>query len=89
MLMIFFFIMPGVMSGLGNLLVPLQLSVPEMVFPKVNNLGRPPLTISRYCAYKHGVQHAVEVLETYYSPASLVAYAYVGVEHVRVDGVVY
>ena len=39
MLMLFFFIMPGVMSGLGNLLVPIQLCVPEMVFPKVNNLG--------------------------------------------------
>lgn len=39
MLMIFFFIMPGVMSGLGNLLVPVQLCVPEMMFPKVNNLG--------------------------------------------------
>lgn len=39
MLMIFFFIMPGVMSGLGNLLVPIHLCVPEMVFPKVNNLG--------------------------------------------------
>ena len=39
MLMIFFFIVPGVMSGLGNLLVPIQLCVPELVFPKVNNLG--------------------------------------------------
>jgi len=39
MLMIFFFIMPGVMAGLGNLLVPIQLCVPEMMFPKVNNLG--------------------------------------------------
>jgi len=39
MLMLFFFIMPGVMSGLGNLLVPIQLCVPEMMFPKVNNLG--------------------------------------------------
>lgn len=39
MLMIFFFIMPGVMSGLGNLLVPIQLCVPELLFPKVNNLG--------------------------------------------------
>ena len=37
--MIFFFIMPGVMSGLGNLLLPVQLGVPELVFPKVNNLG--------------------------------------------------
>ena len=38
MLMIFF-IMPGVMSGLGNLLLPVQLGVPELLFPKVNNLG--------------------------------------------------
>ena len=30
MLMIFF-IMPGVMSGLGNLLLPVQLGVPELV----------------------------------------------------------
>ena len=39
MLMLFFFIMPGALSGLGNLLVPIQLCVPEMMFPKVNNLG--------------------------------------------------
>lgn len=38
-LMLFFFIMPGVMSGLGNLLLPVQLGVPEMMFPKVNNIG--------------------------------------------------
>ena len=46
MLMVFLLIMPGVMSGLGNLLVPIQLCVPEMVFPKVNNLG----TIGTSCA---------------------------------------
>jgi len=39
MLMIFFFIMPAVISGFGNMLLPLILGVPEMVFPKVNNLG--------------------------------------------------
>lgn len=38
-LMLFFFIMPGVMSGLGNLLVPIQVGVPELLFPKVNNIG--------------------------------------------------
>nr|ABW73865.1 cytochrome c oxidase subunit 1 [Diplonema papillatum] len=38
-LMLFYFIMPGVMSGLGNLLVPIQLGVPELMFPKVNNVG--------------------------------------------------
>jgi len=39
MLMIFFFIMPAVISGFGNMLLPLILGVPEMVFPKINNLG--------------------------------------------------
>jgi len=39
MLMIFFFIMPAVISGFGNLLLPVILGVPEMVFPKINNLG--------------------------------------------------
>nr|ATQ37495.1 cytochrome c oxidase subunit 1 [Rhynchopus euleeides] len=39
MLMLFFFIMPAAMSGLGNLLLPVQLSTPEMMYPKVNNLG--------------------------------------------------
>ena len=39
MIMIFFFIMPATMAGLGNLLLPIMLSTPEMVFPKVNNLG--------------------------------------------------
>ena len=41
MLMLFFFIMPAAMSGLGNLLIPLLLSTPEMAFPKVNNIGVP------------------------------------------------
>ena len=36
--------MPGVMSGLGNLLLPIQLGVPEMMFPKVNNIGDTILT---------------------------------------------
>jgi heme/copper-type cytochrome/quinol oxidase subunit 1 len=48
MLMIFFFIMPGVMSGLGNLLVPIQLCVPEMMFPKVNNLGTTPIALMQW-----------------------------------------
>nr|QHQ98700.1 cytochrome c oxidase subunit 1 [Sulcionema specki] len=39
MLMIFFFIMPAMMSGFGNLMLPVLLGTPEMVFPKVNNLG--------------------------------------------------
>lgn len=39
MLMIFFFIMPTLLGGLGNLLLPMLLGVPEMVFPKLNNLA--------------------------------------------------
>ena len=42
MLMLFFFIMPSAMSGLGNLLLPVLLATPEMAFPKVNNLGMYP-----------------------------------------------
>ena len=39
MLMIFFFVMPATVSGFGNLLLPILASVPEMVFPKINNVG--------------------------------------------------
>ena len=39
MLMIFFFVMPATVSGFGNILLPLSNGVPEMVFPKINNLG--------------------------------------------------
>ena len=40
MLMIFFFVMPATVSGFGNLLLPVLASVPEMVFPKINNVGQ-------------------------------------------------
>jgi heme/copper-type cytochrome/quinol oxidase subunit 1 len=53
-LMLFFFIMPGVMSGLGNLLVPIQLGVPELMFPKVNNVGDHVLNAGA-CTHKHGL----------------------------------
>jgi heme/copper-type cytochrome/quinol oxidase subunit 1 len=39
MLMIFFFVMPATVSGFGNLLLPVTNGIPEMVFPKINNLG--------------------------------------------------
>nr|QHQ98622.1 cytochrome c oxidase subunit 1 [Namystynia karyoxenos] len=39
MVMIFFYIMPTVISGFGNIMLPVFLGVPEMVFPKVNNVG--------------------------------------------------
>ena len=32
--------MPATVSGFGNLLLPILASVPEMVFPKINNVGQ-------------------------------------------------
>jgi heme/copper-type cytochrome/quinol oxidase subunit 1 len=55
--MLFFFIMPGVMSGLGNLLVPIQLGVPELMFPKVNNIGAVATTTKSIRWHDHAVYH--------------------------------
>jgi heme/copper-type cytochrome/quinol oxidase subunit 1 len=38
-LMIFFMVMPIMIGGLGNIVVPIQLSAPDMVFPRLNNLS--------------------------------------------------
>jgi len=55
MLMIFFFIMPTLISGFGNLLLPVILGVPEMVFPKVNNLGLWLLPLAYMCLVGAGI----------------------------------
>jgi len=39
MLMIFFFLMPMASGSLANLFLPKLLGVPEMVFPRLNNIG--------------------------------------------------
>nr|UHA56264.1 cytochrome c oxidase subunit 1 [Bipalium adventitium] len=39
LIMIFFFIMPVMIGGFGNWLVPLMMSVPDMAFPRANNLS--------------------------------------------------
>nr|AGC84096.1 cytochrome oxidase subunit I [Arctica islandica] len=39
LVMIFFLVMPMMMGGFGNWLVPLMLTVPDMAFPRLNNLS--------------------------------------------------
>merc|ERR1712038_1340323 len=37
--MIFFFLIPTLISGFGNWLIPLYIRVPDIAFPRINNLS--------------------------------------------------
>jgi len=39
LVMIFFFLIPSLISGFGNMLMPLYCGVPDMAFPRINNLS--------------------------------------------------
>jgi cytochrome c oxidase subunit 1 len=39
LVMIFFFLMPSLISGFRNMLLPLYCGVPDMAFPRINNLS--------------------------------------------------
>merc|ERR1712019_324611 len=39
LVMIFFFLIPSLISGFGNILMPLYCGVPDIAFPRMNNLS--------------------------------------------------
>lgn len=39
LVIIFFFLIPSLISGFGNMLIPLYCRVPDIAFPRMNNLS--------------------------------------------------
>ena len=65
-LMIFFFLIPGIPAVLGNFLIPLMIGARDLAFPKINLASWYLYTIgSLFCAIRHdqwGSRHGLDVL---------------------------
>ena len=50
-IIIFFFVIPMIIGGFGNWLIPMMIGVPDMAFPRLNNLRFWLLPSSLYCLF--------------------------------------
>merc|ERR1711959_52684 len=46
-LMVFFMVMPILIGGMGNIIVPVELAAPDMVFPRLNNVSFSDVYVNR------------------------------------------
>ena len=81
-LMIFFFLIPGIPAVLGNFLIPLMIGAKDLAFPRINLLSLVPLLDRRRSSTLWALLHGgVDTGWTFYTPLSTNY-----VDHVRPHG---